>query len=84
MGVKIKLIFNYDVKDLGKKREKIKLTEVRYLTQELLTPAWILIYNKGVATIHLTKDPICIFIRDDDVVGSYRHFFNLLWNTSNR
>lgn len=79
-GVKIKLIFNYDVKDLGKKREKIKLTEVRYLTQELITPAWILIYNKGVATIHLTEDPICIFIKDDDVVKSYRNFFNLLWN----
>ena len=82
-GIKIKLIFNYDAKELGKKREKIKLTDVRYLTKELITPAWILIYNKGVATIHLTKDPICTFIKDDEVVNSYKNFFNLLWNVSN-
>ncbi len=82
-GVRIKLIFNYDAKDLGKKRERIKLTEVRYLTKELITPAWILIYSKGVATIHLTKDPICTFIKDEEVVKSYKNFFNLLWDISN-
>ncbi len=81
-SVKRKLIFNYDVKDLGKKRGKIKLTEVRYLPPELITPAWILIYKNGVATIHLTKDPICTFIKDDYVVKSYRNFFDLLWDAS--
>ena len=79
-GVKIKLLFNYNVRDLGKKREKVKLTEVRYLTQKLVTPAWIFIYQKGVATIHLTKDPICTYIKDEEVVESYKNFFNLLWN----
>ena len=83
-GIKIKLIFNHDAKELGKKREKIKLTEARYLTKELTTPAWILIYNQGVATIHLTQDPICTFIKDSEVVKSYKNFFDLLWNVSKR
>ncbi len=83
-GIRIKLLFNYNVRELGKKREKIKLTEVKYLTQELVTPAWILIYKKGVATIHLTKDPICTFVNDGEVVKSYKNFFNLLWNIAKK
>tara|TARA_Y100000310_G_scaffold319098_1_gene373953 strand:- start:5122 stop:5874 length:753 start_codon:yes stop_codon:yes gene_type:complete len=83
-GIGIKLLFNYNVRDLGKKREKIKLTEVKYLTQELVTPAWILICKKGVATIHLTKDPICTFINDEEVVKSYKKFFDLLWQIAKK
>ena len=83
-GVKIKLIFNSDVKKLGKKREKIKLTKVKYLSEGLSTPAWILIYGKGVATIHLTEEPICVVIKDEKVVKSYTHFFDIFWKESKK
>lgn len=78
-GVRIKIIFDYDVRELRKKREKIKLTDVKYLTKEFLTPSWILIYKRGVATIHMVKKPMCVFIKDEEVVKSYRGFFNMLW-----
>lgn len=81
-GVKAKIIFDYDVKKLGRKREGIKLTHVKYLTQELTTPAWILIYREGVVTIHMTDSPICVLIKDEEVVRSYTHFFNLVWNNA--
>jgi len=78
--IKIKLIFDNDAKELGKKRGKIKLTEIRYLSKDIVTPAWILITQKGVATIHLTKDPICVFISDKDVKRSYENFFKVFWD----
>lgn len=79
-GVKIKLIFDNDAKKLGEKREKIKLTEAKYLPKNIVTPAWILVTKNGVATIHLTKEPICVYIKDKDVRQSYENFFKVFWN----
>ncbi len=79
-GVKIKLIFDNDAKELGKKREKIKLTETKCLPKDIVTPAWILVTKNGVATIHLTKEPICVYIKDVDVKTSYENFFKVFWN----
>lgn len=81
-GVKIKIIFDYDVKELGLKRGKIGLTETRYLSEEFNTPAWILISKEGVATIHLAKPPICVFIKDSSVVESYKNFFKVFWKSA--
>ena len=79
-GVKIKLIFDNDAKKLGKKRERIKLTEAKYLPENIITPAWILVTEEGVATIHLTKEPICVYIKDEDVKQSYENFFKVFWD----
>ena len=80
--IKIKIIFDYEAKDFAKKREKIKFTEIKYLSKDITTPAWILIYENGVATIHATKNPICVLIKDKDVVESYTRFFDIFWNLS--
>jgi hypothetical protein len=40
-GVKLKIVFNFDVKDLDEKREKLKFTEVIYLSEKFITPTWI-------------------------------------------
>jgi len=79
-GLGINYNFNRKHMSLGKKRENIKLTYVKYLTREFLTPAWILIYRRGVATIHTVKNPICLFIKDREVVKSYTGLFNLICN----
>ncbi len=83
-GISIKIIFNYNVRDLGKKREKIRFTDIRYLPKDLTTPAWILIYKGGVATIHLTEKPICVFIQDRAVIASYMIFFRTFWEISTK
>ena len=79
---KIKIIFDSNARDLGKKREAISFTKIKYLPNNLSTPAWILIYKNGVATIHLAEKPICFLIKDKKVVESYKKFFDLLWNLS--
>ncbi len=81
-GVSIKIIFDSDVKDLGKKRERIKHTEVKYLPKNFVTPAWVLIYKDTVATIHLADKPICVVIKDKNVAQSYENFFSMLWKSS--
>jgi len=57
---------------------------MKYLSEGLSTPAWILIYGKGVATIHLTEEPICVVIKDEKVVKSYTHFFDIFWKESKK
>jgi hypothetical protein len=81
-GIILKVIYNFDVKDLGKKREKIKYTIVRYLSEDLITPAWILIFRNIVATIHLAEKSICLVVEDKNVSLSYMNFFNILWKNS--
>lgn len=82
--VVIKLLFDYDVRDLGKRRAKIKLTQTKYLPKEFKTPAWVLIFKDIVATIHIIEMPICFVIRDKNVSKSYKHFFNILWKLAEK
>ena len=79
-SVSIKLLFDYNAKYPGKKREKIKLSKVKYLPQKIVTPAWILITKELVATIHITEKPLCFIIRDEKAVESYTNFFNVFWS----
>jgi len=81
-SISIKLLFDYDVTDLGKKRKKIKLSEVRYLPQKMITPAWILITKNLVATIHIVEKPICFVIKDKKAAESYSSFFEVFWDLS--
>lgn len=83
-GISIKLIFNYDVKDLAEKRSKIKLSKIKHLSKDFKTPAWILITKNVIATIHLLEDPICFVIRDKQAVESYNSFFNYFWKQAKR
>jgi len=80
----VKLLFDYDVKELAKRRAKIKRTEVKYLPKEFKTPAWIFIFKDTVATIHITENPICVVIKDKNVAESYTNFFNILWKLAKK
>ncbi len=83
-GISIKLLFDYDSKELGKKREKIRLSEVRYLPKKFKTPAWILISKNSVATIHMNENAICFVIRDKNAIQSYNSFFDGFWEIASR
>lgn len=84
LGIEMKIIYNHDCREFGKKREKMKLTEVRYMRQELETPAWIVILGGYVATINVHGTPVCFLIRSEEAAGSYRKYFNILWNQAEK
>jgi len=81
-SVEVKAIYNFDAKEAGKKRAKIPFTDVRYLTEKMVTPAWILIFEDFVATVHMAEKPICFVLQDKVVAFSYVDYFNLLWKIS--
>ena len=79
-GIKMRIIYNHNCRKFGVKREKMKLTEVRYMKQELETPAWIDIFKDYVVTINVYATPICFLIKDRESARSYQKYFEILWH----
>lgn len=81
-GIKMKIIYNNDSREFGKIREKMKLTEVRYMKPELETPAWIDIFKDYVVTINVHGNPICFLIKNKETAESYKKYFEMIWKSS--
>ncbi|MDP2750287.1 MAG: helix-turn-helix domain-containing protein [Nanoarchaeota archaeon] len=81
-GIKMKIIYNNDCREFGKAREKMKLTEVRYMKPELETPSWIDIFNEYVVTINTHATPMCFLIRNKESAESYKKYFDIIWEQS--
>ncbi len=84
LGIKLRIIYNSDSKEFGKIREKMKLTEVRYMKEELETPAWIDIFKDYVVTINVHGSPVCFLIKSKESAESYKKYFEILWGQSER
>ncbi len=83
-GIKMRILYNHNCRDYGKKREKMRLTEVRYMKKTLETPAWIDIFRDYVVTINIHGEPVCFLIKDKESADSYRAYFEYLWKNSER
>ncbi len=84
LGIKLRIIYNSDSKEFGKMREKMKLTEVRYMKEELETPAWIDIFKDYVVTINVHGTPVCFLIKNKESAESYKKYFEIIWRQSKR
>ena len=78
-GIKMKMIFNADARKTGKSYSKLKNTEIRYMPQNMKTPAAVDIYKNNVGTLVLKEKPIVFLITSKQVADSYREFFKLFW-----
>ncbi|OGY48258.1 MAG: hypothetical protein A3D39_00135 [Candidatus Buchananbacteria bacterium RIFCSPHIGHO2_02_FULL_39_17] len=84
-GINMRIIYNHDNREYGKLREKMKLTQVRYIKQEFETPAWIIIFKDYVTTINIQSgSPTCFLIKNKDVAQSYKKYFDLIWKTAEK
>ncbi len=81
-GVFMKILFNSDCRKEGRLREKMKLTEVRYMDPGLETPVWIDIFKENVVTINVHGDPICFVIKNKESSEAYMKYFGYIWNNS--
>lgn len=70
----------------GTKLAKLKLTEVRYLPKNFLTPTVMNIYSNKVALYSVTKDkiPFIILIDNSQLAKSFREYFESLWKISKK
>ena len=66
LGIKMRILYNHDCRDFGKKRKIMKLTKVKYMNQNLETPAWIDIFKDYVVTINVHGTPVCFLIKNKE------------------
>ncbi len=80
--VKMKIIYNADSREYGKIRTKMKLTDVRYLPNQLVSPNWIDIFSEAVLFVMVLKNPIAFVVRDVELANSFRAYFDIMWKNS--
>src|SRR3989338_7293495 len=81
-NVGMRIIYNADARKYGNIRSKIKNTQVRYLPQQFPSPHWIDIFPKTVMFVLISKVPITIVIRDENMAESFRGSFEMMWKNS--
>jgi len=83
-GIKLKIIYNSNARDYGEIRKKFKLTQVRYLPNELISPNWIDIYNDAVLFCFVLKTTLALLVRDKSLADSFKSYFNIMWKESKK
>jgi sugar-specific transcriptional regulator TrmB len=81
--IDMKIIYNSNAKEYGKVREKMKLTEVKYLPNKLVSPNWIDIFPDAVFFVMVLSNPIAFVVRDTELANSFRAYFEIMWKNSN-
>lgn len=81
-GIKTAIIFNKELESSKRAGffQGCKNTQVRFLNQQ--TPSEIMIYKDTTCIIILTKNPLIIRIRGEEVRRSFRAYFDIMWAMS--
>lgn len=83
LSIKVKMIYNEKVREV-KKKEQLKLLEMRFLPETYDFPSTIMIYADKVVTIVWTETPFAFLIKSKEAVKSNCNFFELLWKIAKR
>lgn len=82
-GIKCKYIYDSNVRDYGKVRKEMPLTEVRYLPKKMVSPVWIEIFRDCVVIGHIKGyNAVLFLIQDKEIARSYLAYFKLIWGIS--
>lgn len=81
--LKLKIIFNKDInQEIIEKYKKEKLTELKILPKEYVTPAVVNVYGNKTATIVWAKEPIAFVVKNKEYSDSFRQYFKMVWKIS--
>lgn len=84
-GIKCKYIYDIDARQYAEVREKMPLTEIRYLSKDAVSPVWVEIFKNYVATGHITNTGAVIFlINDKEIARRYLSYFEIIWKSSKK
>lgn len=83
-GIKTKIIFNDDARDIGKTFESLNLVNVRYMPMGIAPKAGFDIYGDatGIMDWSNPSNPRVILIEDKQISDSYREYFDILWSAT--
>lgn len=83
LGIKVKMIYNEKVKE-EKKKEHLKLLEMKFLPKAYDFPSTVMIYGEKVVTIVWLEEPFGFMIKSEEAVKSNMNFFELLWKIAKK
>ena len=79
-GIRSRVIMNEKHKDQGEIREKLPNTTVKYVSDEMQTPAIINVAG-NITLLNIMAEDVTVFMIDNkDVADSFRNQFEKLWN----
>ena len=82
--IKLNIIYKSDVQDYAKTREKMELTEVRYLPKNLNSPMWITTYKNKSILFVIGDIFLGIVIENKTISKNFKEYFELLWKISKK
>jgi predicted transcriptional regulator len=83
--VGMKIIYNHDARTFGEIRTKMKLTQVKYMPNNLSSPNWIDVFPEAVLFVVLAdKNPIAFLVRDKSLADNFRAYFELMWKLAKK
>ncbi len=83
LKINVKMIYNEKVKQ-EKKKENLKLLEMKFLPKTYDFPSTIMIYGDKVTTIVWLEEPFGFVIKSKEAVKSNMNFFEMLWQLAKK
>jgi len=82
MGVKANMIISEMARDtIGRDREKNPITQVKYLSEQIITNVNFNIYgDRTILYMWTEKNPIAFLIESKEIADSLKKYFDILWN----
>ncbi len=79
IGIKLRSIYKPEAKEYAKVREKMKFTEVRYLTDKLISPMWTTVYKNKTILFVVSEILLGIVIENQTIADNFKEYFELIW-----
>ncbi len=83
-GCRLEILYNADARAFGRKREKLTLSEVRYMREPTVTASWIEIYRDTVFIVVNGIRMVTFVVKDQKVRDSFATYFEALWKTAQK
>ncbi|MBI5148092.1 helix-turn-helix domain-containing protein [Candidatus Pacearchaeota archaeon] len=83
LKINVKMIYSEKVREI-KRKEHLKLLEMKFLPEIYDFPSTIMIYSDKVITIIWLEEPFGFMIKSKEAVTSNMNFFELLWKISKK
>ncbi len=83
-NIKLRIIYNEKAISMIRHYGKEKMTEIRVLPREYITPAVINIYGDKTSTILWSKEPVAFVVKNNEYADSFRQYFSLIWRIAKK
>lgn len=82
-GIKCKFLFNRDTpKSILENRNRYKNCDARYLSTDIKTPAYFLIYKDVVMISIPSENPLAVEIISQEIADAFKAYFDEFWKRS--